>query len=93
MKIDIFEKGGNCLKTVTSLGVGTVIGNITSRFLGGTMLPVKISAYVGSYILSMMLSEKTDDYIDRKTEEYKHEFEDMKAMVEAAGQGTELEEG
>lgn len=91
MKIDIFEKGGECLKMVTNLGVGTVIGNIASRHLGGTMLPVKVCAYIGSYILSMLLSEKTDDYINRKTEEYKHEYEDMKAMVEAIGQDPKLE--
>lgn len=85
MKIDIFDKGASCLKTATNVGVGAVIGNIATAFMPTVALPIKVCAYIGSYILSMMLSEKTDEYIDRKTEEYKHEFEDMKAMAEAIG--------
>ena len=86
MNNDIFDKAKTGLKAVTDLGTGVVIGNIASMFLGGTILPIKACAYVGSYILSMMLSEKTDEYIDRKTDEYKNQFNDMKAMVEAIGQ-------
>lgn len=95
MKIDIFEKAGAGLKIVTSIGTGAALGNIATVFMESSPLglPVKACAYVSSYILSMLLTEKTDEYIDRKTDEYKREFEDMKAMVEAIGQEATTEEG
>ena len=78
---DIFKKANSALKVVTDVGTGAIIGNVASMFLGNTILPVKVCAYVGSYILSMMLSEKTDEYIDRKTDEYKADFDEMRNTI------------
>jgi len=93
MKIDIFEKASSALKAVTNVGTGTIISTLSTVCITSCPLPIKACVYVGSYIFSMMLSEKTDEYIDRKTEEYRHELEDMKAMTEAIGQDTTIEEG
>ena len=74
----VYERAKETLKIVTELGTGTILGNVVTILLPGAALPVKACAYVASYVISSMLTEKTDDYIDRKSEEYKTTFEKVK---------------
>lgn len=84
---DIFNKAKEGLKSVTSIGTGMVIGNMATMFLGEAIIPIKICAYVGSYILSLMLSEKTDEYIDKKAEEIKNELDEQMKTQKENGEG------
>ena len=75
------RSGKEILKEITTLGLGVVIGNITSVLMPEVSIPIKARGYIGSYIVSMVISDKTDEYIDVKSEELINGIADIKNSI------------
>lgn len=66
---ELIKNGKEVLKQVSSLGIGVVFGNIVGWLIPEVSIPVKICGYIGTFVLGSMLADKSDEYIDTKTEE------------------------
>lgn len=58
------------LKTVTSFGISTVIGNLMMLGMPPHIKwPLKAAVGIGTTIMSYMVTDKVGDYIDEKVDE------------------------
>ena len=60
-KVNAFK---NLIKCAAEIGTGAVMGGLVTMTTGSMFWPIKLCAYLTSYIWSEMLTEKTDSYID-----------------------------
>jgi len=75
--IDLTKKG---LKFITMLGNGLTVGALCGMYIfgPGVAIPLKICASVSSYILTNMVTDKTDAYIDEKIDQVVNEIKNSK---------------
>lgn len=82
MKILEWTKKG--LKLVTMVGNGMIIGAIgmIGVFSAPSIsVPIKLCSAVSSYVLTGVVTEKTDEYIDKAIDELQNEVSDMKNNI------------
>lgn len=73
------------LKTVTSFGISTVIGNLMMVGMPPHIKwPLKAAVGIGTTILSYMVTDKVGDYIDEKVDETVTEIKDTIAEIQGA---------
>lgn len=75
--IDLTKKG---LKLITMIGNGLTVGALCGMYIfgPGVAIPLKICASVSSYILTSMVTDKTDAYIDEKLDQVVDEIRNSK---------------
>ena len=75
--IDLTKKG---LKLITMIGNGLTVGALCGMYIfgPGVAIPLKICASVSSYILTSMVTDKTDAYIDAKLDQVVDEIRNSK---------------
>lgn len=75
--VELAKKG---LKLVTMLGNGLTVGALCGMYIfgPGVAIPLKICASVSSYILTSMVTDKTDAYIDEKVDQFTNELKNSK---------------
>ena len=75
MNLDkVINTSKNILKNASSIGIGALFGDLSLIILPEVSLPVRICSSIASYMLGLMLIDKTDEYIDQKAEEIKNEL-------------------
>ena len=67
---ELIKNGKEVLKQVSSLGIGVVFGNIVGWLIPEVSIPVKICSYIGTFVLGSMVSDKAEEYIDTKSDEF-----------------------
>lgn len=71
--LDLSKKG---LKLLTMLGNGLTVGALCGMYIfgPGVAIPLKLCASLSSYILTSIVTEKTDEYIDKKVDQFAEEL-------------------
>ena len=71
--IDLSKKG---LKLLTMIGNGLTVGALCGMYIfgPGVAIPLKICASLSSYIITSMVTDKTDEYIDKKVDQFAEEI-------------------
>lgn len=67
---EMIKTGKEVLKQASSLGIGVVFGNIVGWLIPEVSIPVKICGYIGTFVLGSMVSDKAEEYIDAKSDEF-----------------------
>lgn len=67
---ELIKNGKEVLKQVSSLGIGVIFGNIVGWLIPEVSIPVKICSYIGTFVLGSMVSDKAEEYIDTKSDEF-----------------------
>lgn len=67
---ELIKTGKEVFKQVSSLGIGVVFGNIVGWLIPEVSIPVKICSYIGTFVLGSMVSDKAEEYIDAKSDEF-----------------------
>lgn len=60
-KVNAFK---SLIKCANNAGTGAIFGGLVTLTTGGLFWPIKLCAYITSYIWAEMVAEKTDSYID-----------------------------
>ena len=72
---DKIQTAKKVAKVGTAFGTGVILGEVATAFLpGGAWLIIKGIAYLSSVVLSDMLAEKTDEFLDRKIDSFVEEL-------------------
>ena len=65
----MYDAGKDCVKAASGFGIGILFGAFTQAYMPVVGLPVKAMVWLGSKIVTGMISDKADDYIDKTIDE------------------------
>ena len=65
----LYDAGKDCVKAASGFGIGILFGAFTQAYMPAVGIPVKAAVWLGSKVVTGMISDKADDYIDKTIDE------------------------
>lgn len=75
------KTGKEVLKTITGIGNSVLTGIVAGLSVTRYGLPIKICACVSSLVLGGIMTDKTDEYIDKTADEIEKQIKEVAAKI------------